>query len=103
MIGAKSMESAILGGYVDYVRRIHPKAPLPAVYQSDDLLENAQTARSNMGDETFFRVLNSGAQGEDSDDEDDDWGELDTTWDAESFETALKAAPRSDQRASLVS
>jgi hypothetical protein len=33
MIGARNMESAILGGYVDHVRQLHPDAPLPGVYQ----------------------------------------------------------------------
>src|SRR5262245_36226852 len=32
MIGARSMESAILGGYVDHVMQLHPGAPLPGVY-----------------------------------------------------------------------
>ena len=27
MIGARNVESAILGGYADYVRRMHPEAP----------------------------------------------------------------------------
>ena len=30
MIGAHDMESGILGGYVEFIRRAHPDAPIPA-------------------------------------------------------------------------
>jgi hypothetical protein len=29
MIGARDVESAILGGYAEHVRRLHPEAPTP--------------------------------------------------------------------------
>jgi hypothetical protein len=29
MIGAHDMESGILGGYVEFIRRTHPEAPIP--------------------------------------------------------------------------
>jgi len=32
MIGSNDMESGILGGYVDFIRRVHPNAPIPGVY-----------------------------------------------------------------------
>src|SRR5215831_6993119 len=32
LIGARSLEAAILGGYADYVGRLHPDAPIPGVY-----------------------------------------------------------------------
>ncbi len=35
MIGAQSMESAILGHYVEYVRGLHPDAPLPGVFKAE--------------------------------------------------------------------
>ena len=41
MIGATSMESAILGRYADHVRAIHPEAPTPGFYQADRLFEDA--------------------------------------------------------------
>ena len=44
MIGARDMESAILGGYVDHVRELHPDAPLPGVYLADEIFENAVAA-----------------------------------------------------------
>ncbi|MEY3172252.1 MAG: hypothetical protein RLZZ436_165, partial [Planctomycetota bacterium] len=42
MIGARSMESAILGGYVDYVQDHHPGCPLPGVYLADEIFQNAK-------------------------------------------------------------
>src|ERR1700681_2056058 len=37
MINARSMESAILGGYADYVREHHPEAPWPGIYLANEL------------------------------------------------------------------
>ena len=34
MINAHDMESGVLGGYVDFIRRKHPQAPIPPVYMS---------------------------------------------------------------------
>jgi Family of unknown function (DUF6079) len=42
LLGAKDLESAILGGYVEHVRRLHPQAPWPGVYLADDIFANAQ-------------------------------------------------------------
>jgi hypothetical protein len=36
LIGARNLETAILGGYVEHVRRHHPDAPLPGVFVADD-------------------------------------------------------------------
>jgi hypothetical protein len=58
MIGARSMESAILGGYVDYVQDHHPGCPLPGVYLADEIFENAKQLRERLGDEKFFEDLN---------------------------------------------
>src|SRR5690606_24060771 len=38
LIGAESLESAVLGGYVSHIRRLHPNAPLPEVHVTDSLL-----------------------------------------------------------------
>jgi hypothetical protein len=45
MIGARNMESAILGGYVDHVHGRHPDCPLPGVYLADEIFKNAQQHR----------------------------------------------------------
>ena len=50
MIGARNMESAILGGYVDHVMQTQPTPPLPGVYLADDIFKNAQQHRQALGD-----------------------------------------------------
>ena len=62
MIGARNMESAILGGYVDHVMELHPTAPLPGVYLADEIFKNAQQHRQVLGDEKFFEQLNQGPE-----------------------------------------
>ncbi len=100
MIGATSMESAILGRYADHVRAKHPEAPTPGFYQADHLFEDARNLRSKMGDEAFFRTLNervrSGTDGASG------WGVLGSGWDAAGFDSALDAPPLDDERLRLV-
>src|SRR2546426_4841913 len=59
MIGAHSMESGILGGYVDFIRRTRPQAPVPGVFLAEKLFDDARHLRDTMGDETFFGRLNN--------------------------------------------
>src|SRR3954466_2652754 len=88
MIGARNMESAVLGGYADHVRRVRPEAPWPGIYLADDLLANARHQRELLGDETFFAQINRGQAAAGS-----KWGKLSQAWTAESFEVALAAPP----------
>lgn len=98
MIGARNMESAILGGYVDHVTQIHPSAPLPGVYLAGEIFKNAVQHRDALGDEKFFAQLNQGQQsGGDS-----RRGKLSKGWDATRFESALEAPPASEERSRLV-
>src|SRR6266571_972025 len=60
MIGAHDMESGILGGYVDFVRRVHPEAPIPGVSLAEVLFRDAQSLRERMGDGSFFAAMNEG-------------------------------------------
>lgn len=92
MIGAKDMESAILGGYADHVRRLHPDAPTPGVYRAEELFKDAQRLRASMGDEAFFARLNESVS-ERSEIANNPWGAL-GEWDATSFESALNAPPK---------
>ena len=62
MIGARNMESAILGGYVDHVMELHLTAPLPGVFLADDIFKNAQQHRQVLGDDKFFEQLNQVAE-----------------------------------------
>ncbi|MGA1133202.1 MAG: DUF6079 family protein [Prochlorotrichaceae cyanobacterium] len=95
MIGAQDMESGILGGYVDFILRTHPEAPIPAVYRAEGLFQDAQSLRESMGDEAFFKVLN--------DAQNSGWGDVATGWDADRFEEAKIAPPGSEKRSKLIS
>jgi len=95
MIGSRNMESAILGGYVDYVLERHSDAPLPGVYLADEIFKNAVQYRQRLGDEKFFEDLNRGQQATGG----SGWGKLATGWDAARFEVralvdAADPAPR---------
>ena len=95
MIGARSMESAILGHYAEYIRTLHPEAPLPGVYLAERIFVDAGKMRTRLGDEAFFANLNAGGGG-------GGWGTLAASWDAARFEQAVAAPPRSEERARLV-
>jgi len=87
MIGAESMEQAILGGYVKHLERTDPGAPTPGVFADAGLFDQAELMRAELGEERFFERLNAG---EDSDDE--GWGELGAAWTADSYGAARAAA-----------
>lgn len=97
MIGARSMESAILGQYADHVRALHPEAPIPGFYLAEGLFHDASRMREQLGDEAFFASLNEGQnQGGDG------WGDLSAGWSPVSFDAAMLEAPNGDERARLV-
>lgn len=98
MIGARSMESAILGHYVEHVRKLHPEAPIPGVYLSEGLFEDAAGLRREFGDETFFARLNEGADKEAG----GGWGDLAAGWTPQSYEAAAAAPPDAEDRSRLV-
>lgn len=97
MIGARDMESAILGQYAEFVRKKHPDAPVPGFYLAEGLFRDACDMRERMGDTAFFAQLNKGAAGGDS-----GWGEFDSGWDAAGFEAAMLEPPNGEERARLV-
>ena len=101
LIGAASMESALLGRYAEHVRRLHPEAPTPGFYQADDVFSDARALRSKMGDTAFFGALNAAVRGG-ADGDDDGWGALASDWDSDSFDAALAAAPGDEERVRLV-
>lgn len=98
LIGAASMEQAILGGYARFVREHHPDAATPAVYSSRPVFDNAEALRATLGDEAFFAQLNTTA-GEAG----GGWGSLGTGWEASRFAAALDAPPGSDEHDALLS
>ena len=96
MIGARDMESAILGQYADFVRAVHPNAPVPGFYLAEGLFQDAIRLRQQLKDEQFFDKLNEGASAAGG------WGELGGGWDATSFEAAMLEPPRGEERMRLV-
>lgn len=95
MIGARSMESAILGGYAAHVREKHPDAPTPGFYRSAELLADAARLRGQMGDDKFFDALGSTGN-------DEGWGSMGGGWDASAYEAAAAADPDDPEHQRLV-
>ena len=104
MVGARDMESAVLGQYAEFVRKKHPEAPVPGFYLAEGLFKDASALRLRMGDESFFAKLNEGAKrgGEGGGDGASGWGAFDSGWDAASFEAAMLEAPNGEERSRLV-
>ncbi len=109
MVGARDMESAVLGQYADFVRKKHPEAPVPGFYLAEGLFKDASALRLRMGDETFFAKLNEGAKpssgggsGASGANGVSGWGSFDSGWDVASFEAAMLEPPNGEERARLV-
>ena len=100
LIGAETVESAVLGGYVAHMAKVHPEASPPAVYPSQDLLANAASLRLAMGDALFFEKLNSGTGGGGG--TGGGWGRLQTGWDAASYDGAAGQWPEHADHQRLV-
>ncbi|MGB8843780.1 MAG: phage resistance protein [Aliidongia sp.] len=98
MIGAHDVESAILGGYAEHVRRLHPEAPTPGVYLGERLFDDARGLRATLGDAAFFAKLNAnrvvGAS--------DGWGDIAAEWDAGGFDAAALEPPKGEERQRLI-
>lgn len=97
MIGARDMESAILGQYAEFVRKKHPEAPVPGFYLAEGLFKDASALRRSMGDDAFFAKLNEGASQDGG-----GWGALESGWDSVAFEAAMLEAPNGEERSRLV-
>jgi len=95
MLGARSIEDRVLGGYIQQVRVKHPEAPTAAVFQSDTLFASASAFRQQIGDAAFFAQLGGGS--------DDGWGDLGGAWDAARFDRAVAADESDPERLSLSS
>lgn len=90
MLGAKSLEQRVLGGYVSHVRKLHPEATTPQVYRTDALFEDIHSHRQRMGDEKFIEGLAGANTGAVSVGVDDDWGDA-FAWTSQLLSTALEA------------
>ena len=107
MIGARDMESAVLGQYAEFVRRLHPQAPVPGFYLAEGLFKDARDLRERMGDAAFFAQLNQITPHNPSTEPEASeagagWGTMETGWDAVSFEAAMLEPPDGEERSRLV-
>ncbi|MFE4674491.1 phage resistance protein [Streptomyces sp. NPDC056723] len=102
MLSAKSLEQRVLGRYVDHVRKLHSKAPLPQVYRTDGLFEDFAQQRHLNGDAKVIEQLSqatapSAGDTAPAEAEDDGWGDLVSAeesafqWTTELLDTAVSA------------
>lgn len=87
---SRSLDAAILGGYVAHVAKTDPGKPLPAVYRDDELLADARELRNRLGNEAFIAQLPEG---------DEDWG---SEWDTPSLDEAFAEARGGEKRRKLM-
>ena len=102
MIGATSLDQAILGQYAQHVRTLHPDAPVPGFYVAESLFVDARNMRARAGDAEFFARLNEGAAATGG----SGWGKLaggQGRWDNDNFELAMLEPPGGDERQRLIS
>ncbi|MCP9485022.1 MAG: hypothetical protein MSC30_04130 [Gaiellaceae bacterium MAG52_C11] len=97
LLGARSLEDAVLGGYVNLITRLHPNAPVPAVYASSAVFGTIAQFREDLGEEKFFSRLNAHTG------KDEGWGDLGAGWSFETYEQAAAAPPTDADHQRLVS
>ncbi|WP_329787392.1 PglY protein [Lentzea sp. DG1S-22] len=69
LIGATSIDSAVLGGYVATTRQLHPDKRTPEVYRSDAMLHDARRHREFLADDAkFAQWLGDTSAADDEDD-----------------------------------
>ncbi|MCP4498344.1 MAG: DUF499 domain-containing protein [Deltaproteobacteria bacterium] len=102
------LEKIVFGAAVDAVKRLHPDAGLPALFQWQALFEAAKGVRKGMGDEAFFKTISPGSEAKtgeniEGDNDEEAWGKLSTkgTWTAERFDKAIKDAATPEGEALL--
>ncbi|MEU7843371.1 phage resistance protein [Micromonospora sp. NPDC049114] len=105
MLDARSVEQAVLEGYLNQITALHPEAPVPAVHRSDAMLDDAARLRERMGDDAFFAALRDGGGAPAA------GGGLSLAalraqadgWTPQSYAAAAAAVPGTEQRDRLVS
>jgi hypothetical protein len=105
LVGAADVASALLGGYVATVRRLHPDRPTPPVYRADAMLTDARGMRAVMADDArFAQWLGAGAAPVVADVDDLDVIEGDAGgWDTATLDRAFAAPAGDPVRDALVS
>ncbi len=102
MVGARDMESAILGRYAEFVRVKHPDAPVPGFYLAEGMFKDARELRTRMGDESFLAKLNEAKSGGGGAGSGGGWGDIEGGWTADSFDAAMLQPPNGEERSRLV-
>ncbi|GAA0597382.1 BREX-2 system ATPase PglY [Actinomadura livida] len=97
MLGAQSLEQRVLGRYVEYVKKLHPDAPIPQVYKTDALFDDIRGLRASMGDDAVLNGLGGTDDGADGEDE---WGES-FAWTADLLDQALTAEESHEEGVAL--
>lgn len=106
LVGASDIDSAILGGYVSTVCRLHPGEPTPPVYRADAMLADAARQRKFIADDArFAEWLGSAAPA--TDDDLDDLDVIDGApvagWSTAELDRAFNAPAGDPVRDALVS
>ncbi len=91
----RTLEDIVFGAAVDELKRLHPDAPSPPIFRTDELFKSAKSILEIAGDEKFFASLNGGGGGEGAAESKKKWGKLSKGWDRDRFEAAI-ADPSSD-------
>ena len=97
MIGAHDMESGILGGYVDFIRRTHPDAPDSGRIPGRRAVSRCREPAHPDGRRSILRGARRGHWGH------SEFGDVERAWDAQRFEAAIVAPPGSEERSQLIS
>ena len=58
MVGQDSIEAAVFGRYVEYVRQNHPEATVPGLFADEKLFADATRMLDELGDAKFFGPMN---------------------------------------------
>ncbi|GAA4855310.1 hypothetical protein GCM10025787_44210 [Saccharopolyspora rosea] len=105
LVGAKDIDSAILGGYARTVGKLHPDAPVPPVYRADAMLDDARRQRQFLDDDAKFAewLGRSAPVGPGGDEDDLDSVDDVAGWSSSELDRALSAPPGDRLRDALVS
>lgn len=98
MVGQPTLEAAIFGEYVRWVRANHPTAPVPPLFADEALFDDARGLLDKLGDEKFFAPMNDDGESVEG------WGQVKAaaTWTRERFTSASQSTDP-EERAKLFS
>jgi len=80
---------------------------VPGFYLAEGLFEDARRMREQIGDAAFFTKLNEvtgglGGNGGNEGSDSSGWGDMDSGWEASSFDAATLESPNGEERSRLV-